>query len=107
MVVVDDRFVVLGSEVDVVHGAGRTDPQAPAPIVEAFDIEIEGEDGQSVVIDVTSFYEGDTPALTGLSSQQRSTSRRRRRRWMRSTITCRPADRPSVTLAPISALFTS
>ena len=42
------------------------------PIIEAFDVEVEGEDGNSVVIDVTEFYEADTPALTGLSSTQRS-----------------------------------
>jgi len=41
------------------------------PIIAAFDIEVEGEDGNSVVIDVTEFYEADTPALTGLSSTQR------------------------------------
>jgi len=41
------------------------------PIIAAFDIEVEGEDGNSVVIDVTEFYEADTPALTGLSSGQR------------------------------------
>ncbi len=41
------------------------------PIIAAFDIEVEGEDGNSVVIDVTEFYEADTPALTGLNSGQR------------------------------------
>jgi len=42
------------------------------PIIGAFDVEVEGEDGRSVVIDVTDFYESDTPALTGLTSDQRS-----------------------------------
>ncbi|MFW6198692.1 MAG: zinc-dependent metalloprotease, partial [Acidobacteriota bacterium] len=42
-----------------------------APIVEAFDIEVEGPEGDTVVIDVTDFYSGDTPALSGLSSSQR------------------------------------
>jgi hypothetical protein len=42
------------------------------PIIAAFDIEVEGEDSTSVVIDVTEFYESDTPALTGLSSAQRT-----------------------------------
>ncbi|MBK37039.1 MAG: zinc-dependent metalloprotease [Gemmatimonadetes bacterium] len=40
-------------------------------IIAAFDIETEGEDRNSVVIDVTEFYEADTPALTGLNSSQR------------------------------------
>ncbi len=42
------------------------------PIIAAFDIEVEGETGNSAVIDVTDFYEADTPALTGLSSTQRT-----------------------------------
>jgi len=44
-----------------------------APILAAFDIEVAGPDGTTVVIDVTDFYAGDTPALSGLSSAQRST----------------------------------
>ncbi len=44
-----------------------------APIVEAFDIEAIGPDGDTVVIDVTDFYSGDTPALSGLSAAQRKT----------------------------------
>ena len=48
------------------------------PIIEAFDIEVEGEDSISVVIDVTEFYEADTPALTGLSSAQRDQYKVRR-----------------------------
>ncbi len=43
-----------------------------APIIGAFDIEVAGEDGASSVIDVTSFYESDTPALTGLNARLRS-----------------------------------
>ncbi len=42
------------------------------PILAAFDIETEGPDGDTVVIDVTDFYADDTPALSGLSRQQRS-----------------------------------
>ena len=42
------------------------------PIIASFDVEVEGEDGGSVVIDVTDFYEDDTPALTGLTAAQRS-----------------------------------
>jgi len=42
-----------------------------APIVEAFDIEVDGPNGDTVVIDVTAFYSGDTPALSGLSARQR------------------------------------
>jgi len=42
------------------------------PIIASFDIEVEGEDGNSVVLDVTDFYEADTPALTGLTAEQRT-----------------------------------
>jgi hypothetical protein len=42
-----------------------------APILAAFDIEAIGPDSITAVIDVTEFYEGDTPALSGLRSQQR------------------------------------
>jgi hypothetical protein len=41
-----------------------------APVVAAFDVQAEGPDG-SVVVDVKSFYEGDTPALAALSQTQR------------------------------------
>ena len=41
------------------------------PIIAAFDVEAEGPGGTSIVIDVTDFYEADTPALTGLSAAQR------------------------------------
>ena len=44
-----------------------------APILAAFDIEALGPDGDTVVIDVTDFYAGDTPALSGLSVEQRKT----------------------------------
>jgi hypothetical protein len=44
-----------------------------APILEAFDIEAIGPDENTVVIDVTDFYSGDTPALSGLSAAQRKT----------------------------------
>jgi len=49
-----------------------------APILAAFDIEVEGPDGDTVVIDVTDFYSGDTPALTGLPARQRETYEVRR-----------------------------
>jgi hypothetical protein len=42
------------------------------PIIAAFDVEVEGGDGGSAVIDVTDFYEADTPALTGLTPDQRT-----------------------------------
>ena len=42
------------------------------PIIAAFDIEVEREDGTGVVVDVTDFYLSDTPALTGLRRSQRS-----------------------------------
>jgi hypothetical protein len=38
-----------------------------APIVNAFAIAARGTDGSSSVIDVTEFYKGDTPAISGLS----------------------------------------
>jgi hypothetical protein len=49
-----------------------------APILEAFDIEAIGPNGDTVVIDVTDFYSGDTPALSGVSAAQRSTYQVRR-----------------------------
>ena len=42
-----------------------------APILASFDIEARGPGGSSSVIDVTDFYQGDTPALSGLSPAQR------------------------------------
>ena len=44
-----------------------------APILAAFDIDAIGPDGNTAVIDVTDFYAGDTPALSGLSAEQRET----------------------------------
>lgn len=49
-----------------------------APILEAFDIEAIGPDSTSVVIDVTDFYSGDTPALSGLTTTQREDYKVRR-----------------------------
>lgn len=43
-----------------------------APIVASFDIEALGPEGATVVIDVTAFFEGDVPAISGLSRQQRT-----------------------------------
>jgi len=42
-----------------------------APILHAFDIEARGPDGTTSVIDVTDFYEGDTPSISGLRPAQR------------------------------------
>ncbi len=42
-----------------------------APIVASFDIEAEGPDSASVVVDVTDLYEGDTQAISALSPAQR------------------------------------
>ena len=44
-----------------------------APILAAFSIAAFGKDNTSYVIDVTDFFSGDTPALTGLSAAQRRT----------------------------------
>lgn len=41
------------------------------PILASFDIEARGEDGASVVIDVTELYEGDTQAISALGQDQR------------------------------------
>lgn len=41
------------------------------PIVAAFDVAAIGPDSASVVIDVTQFYTGDTPAIGGLTQDQR------------------------------------
>jgi len=49
-----------------------------APILAAFDIEVEGPAGDTIVIDVTDFYSGDTPALSGLSPRARRTYEVRR-----------------------------
>ena len=42
-----------------------------APIVASFEIEAENADSSSVVVDVTDLYEGDTPAISALSADQR------------------------------------
>jgi hypothetical protein len=57
-----------------------------APILAAFDIEAVGPEGTTVVIDVTDFYAGDTPALSGLSAAQRRTYEVRRLDAARSFI---------------------
>jgi hypothetical protein len=44
-----------------------------APILAAFDIQAIGPNNDTVVIDVTDFYAGDTPALSGISTEQRDT----------------------------------
>ena len=49
-----------------------------APILASWDIEARGADSTSSVIDVTDFFEGDTPAISGLSSAQRRTYQVRR-----------------------------
>ena len=42
-----------------------------APILASWDIEARGPDSTSSVIDVTDFFGGDTPSISGLSSFQR------------------------------------
>ncbi len=44
-----------------------------APIVASFPIAAIGPDRASVVIDVTDFYKGDTPAISGLNAARRRT----------------------------------
>ncbi len=41
------------------------------PILAAFDVAAIGGDSASAVVDVTDFYSGDTPAISGLSQAQR------------------------------------
>jgi hypothetical protein len=41
------------------------------PVVAAFDVEAEGRDSASVVVDVTDLFEGDTPAIGPFSQSQR------------------------------------
>jgi len=43
-----------------------------APILASFDIEARGPDDTTSLIDVTDFYEGDTPSISGLRPAQRS-----------------------------------
>ena len=49
-----------------------------APILAAFDIDMRGPDDASSVVDMTDFFAGDTPALSGLRSAQRRTYQVRR-----------------------------
>jgi hypothetical protein len=44
-----------------------------APIIASFPVAAIGEDRKSVVIDVTDFYKGDTPAISGLDAARRRT----------------------------------
>ena len=44
-----------------------------APILAAFPVAAFGKDNQSSVVDVTDFFAGDTPALSGLSTASRRT----------------------------------
>ena len=44
-----------------------------APIVASFPIAAIGPDGNSAVVDVTEFYKGDTPAISGLDPARRRT----------------------------------
>ena len=44
-----------------------------APIIASFPVAAIGEDKKSVVIDVTDFYKGDTPAISGLDAARRRT----------------------------------
>ena len=44
-----------------------------APILAAFPIAAYGKDNQTSVVDVTDFFAGDTPALSGLSTAARRT----------------------------------
>ena len=49
-----------------------------APILASWAIEARGTDSTSSVVDVTDFFEGDTPALSGLSPAQRRSYQVRR-----------------------------
>ena len=49
-----------------------------APILAAWDIEARGTDSTTSVIDITDFFQGDTPSLSGLSPAQRRTYQVRR-----------------------------
>ncbi|MEJ2204779.1 MAG: zinc-dependent metalloprotease [Gemmatimonadota bacterium] len=42
-----------------------------APILASWEIEARGPDGTTSVVDVTDFFEGDTPSISGLSPAQR------------------------------------
>lgn len=49
-----------------------------APVLASFPVQAVGPDGTSSVVDVTGFYEGDTPAISGLSPSQRRSYQVRR-----------------------------
>jgi hypothetical protein len=57
-----------------------------APILASFPIEAVGPDSSTSVLDVTSFFEGDTPALSGLRPAQRRQYQVRRLDGSRSFI---------------------
>ncbi|MEZ4456232.1 MAG: zinc-dependent metalloprotease, partial [Gemmatimonadales bacterium] len=72
---------------------GRLAPDRPsvvannfAPILGAFPIRAWNRDSSAIVIDVTDFFQGDTPAIGGLSPAQRRTYQVRRLDPARSTI---------------------
>ncbi len=74
----DNNILLKSISVDAV-----ADPELPiarsvsennfAPILASFPIAALGNNGSSSVIDVTTFFSGDTPALSGLSTAQRTT----------------------------------
>lgn len=49
-----------------------------APVLAAFPVQAIGRDSTSTVVDVTDFYKGDTPAISGLSPAQRRSYQVRR-----------------------------
>ena len=57
-----------------------------APILASFDIEARGPTDATSLIDVTDFYEGDTPSISGLRPAQRSDRQVRRLDSARSFI---------------------
>jgi len=57
-----------------------------APILAAFPIQAFGRDSATVVLDVTDFFQGDTPAISGLTAAQRRTYQVRRLDPARSSI---------------------
>ena len=58
-----------------------------APILASFPIQAFGPDSTTAVLDVTSFFEGDTPAIGGLNAAQRRNYQVRRLDPSRSLIT--------------------
>ncbi len=58
-----------------------------APILASFEVEVRGPTDGSSVVDVTDFFEGDTPALSGLRPAQRRNYQVRRLDGDRSFIT--------------------